>query len=110
MRHSRRAPGRSAGSGTREAPPRRRDRAGAGKGRGSARTHLHLSEVAQAVARGRHAGLPGAQAVLHVAPAGWHLSTNMIIPAPLTIPPLHPVYHNLQQVGNIWQSIRVIKL
>ena len=61
--------------------------------------NLHLAEIALAVA-------PGAQAVLLVDQAGWHLSAKLTVPDSITIVPLPPKCPELNPVENVWQFMR----
>ena len=57
---------------------------------------LHLAEMSRAVD-------PGAHAVLLLDQAGWHLSTQLDVPANITLMPLPP---ELNPAENIWQYMR----
>ncbi len=65
----------------------------------SAAMNLHLREIATHVA-------PGAQAILILDQAGWHLSKALELPDNITILPLPPRSPELNPVENIWQFIR----
>jgi transposase len=58
-----------------------------------------LEEVSQAVA-------PGAQAVLLLDQAGWHVSPKLTVPANITLLPLPPRSPELNPVENVWQFMR----
>jgi transposase len=60
---------------------------------------LHLAEISQAVA-------PGAQAVVLLDQAGWHVSAKLKVPANLTLVPLPPKSPELNPVENCWQFMR----
>ena len=60
---------------------------------------LHLAEMSRAVN-------PGAHAVLLLDQAGWHLSTQLKVPANITLMPLPPKSPELNPVENIWQYMR----
>jgi transposase len=60
---------------------------------------LHLAEIATEVA-------PGAQAVLLLDQAGWHLSNRLVVPPNITVLPLPPKCPELNPVENIWQFMR----
>jgi len=59
---------------------------------------LHLAEIATAVA-------PGAHAVLLLDQAGWHLSSQLVVPSNITIMPLPPKCPELNPVENVWQTV-----
>ena len=61
--------------------------------------NLHLVEIAATVA-------PGAHAVLLVDQAGWHLSTELVVPPNITIMALPPKCPELDPVENVWQFLR----
>ena len=61
--------------------------------------NLHLVEIAATVA-------PGAHAVLLVDQAGWHLSTELVVPPNITIMALPPKCPELNPVENVWQFLR----
>ncbi len=61
--------------------------------------NLHLAEMAIAVA-------PGAQAVLLIDQAGWHLSDRLIVPPNITLMPLPAKCPELNPVENVWQFMR----
>jgi hypothetical protein len=60
---------------------------------------LHLAEISRAIE-------PGAQAVLLLDQAGWHLSDKLTIPDNITLMPLPPKSPELNPVENIWQYMR----
>ena len=60
---------------------------------------LHLVEIAKVVA-------PGAQAVLLVDQAGWHMSTHLTVPPNITIIALPPKSPELNSVETVWQFMR----
>ena len=60
---------------------------------------LHLAEISLAVA-------PGAHAVLLLDQAGWHLSSELVVPDNITLLPLPPKCPELNPVENIWQFMR----
>jgi transposase len=61
--------------------------------------NLHLVEIANQIAPGRHAALLVDQ-------AGWHLSAKLAVPGNITIVPLPPKCPELNPVENIWQFLR----
>src|SRR6266850_2356694 len=61
---------------------------------------LHLAEIANTVEPGAHAVL------LLLDQAGWHLSTQLIIPPNITIIALPPKSPELNPMENIWQFMR----
>jgi transposase len=61
--------------------------------------NLHLAEIANRVAPGRHAALLVDQ-------AGWHLSRQLIVPSNITVMPLPPKCPELNPVENVWQFMR----
>ena len=60
---------------------------------------LELAEISQAVA-------PGAQAIVLLDQAGWHLSKRLKVPANLTLVPLPAKAPELNPMENAWQFIR----
>ncbi len=60
---------------------------------------LHLAEIAKAVA-------PGAQAVVLLDQAGWHLSAKLPVPDNITLVSLPPKSPELNPTENIWQFMR----
>ena len=60
---------------------------------------MHLEEIAFHVA-------PGAHAVLLLDQAGWHGSTELVVPPNITLMPLPPRCPELNPVENIWQFMR----
>ena len=60
---------------------------------------LHLQEISQTVA-------PGAQAVVLLDRAGWHVSAKLKVPANITLLPLPPKSPELNPVENVWQFMR----
>jgi len=60
---------------------------------------LHLAEIATEVA-------PGAHAMLLLDQAGWHLSSQLVVPSNITIVPLPPKCPELNPVENVWQFMR----
>jgi transposase len=60
---------------------------------------LHLAEISATVA-------PGAHAVLLLDRAGWHGSSDLIVPANITLLPLPSKCPELNPVENIWQFMR----
>jgi len=60
---------------------------------------LHLEEIAF------HAA-PGAHAVLLLDQAGWHGSTELVVPPNITLMPLPPRCPELNPVENVWQFMR----
>ena len=61
--------------------------------------NLHLIEIAEMVATGRHA-------VLVMDQAGWHLSKTLVVPDNIMILPLPPKCPELNPQENIWQFLR----
>jgi len=61
--------------------------------------NLHLQAIGSAVA-------PGAQAVLLVDQAGWHMSGRLVVPHNITIIPLPPKCPELNPVENVWEFMR----
>ena len=61
--------------------------------------NLHLAEIARAVA-------PGAQGVLLMDQAGWHITDALVMPDNLSIIPLPAKCPELNPVENIWQFMR----
>ena len=61
--------------------------------------NLHLAEIANEIAPGRHA-------VLLLDQAGWHMSKSLIVPPNITIIPLPPKCPELNPVENVWQFMR----
>jgi transposase len=59
---------------------------------------LHLAEIAQAVA-------PRAHAVVLLDRAGWHVSTQLAVPANITLVPLPAKAPELNPVENVWQTV-----
>jgi hypothetical protein len=60
---------------------------------------LHLQEIGNAVAPGKHA-------VLLLDQAGWHMSAKLTVPANVTIVPLPPKCPELNPTENVWQFMR----
>jgi transposase len=60
---------------------------------------LHLEQISLAVS-------PGAQAVLLMDQAGWHLSNDLVVPDNITLLPLPAKCPELNPVENIWQFMR----
>ena len=60
---------------------------------------LHLHEISRAVARGAHA-------VLLLDRAGWHTTSNLLVPKNLTLIFLPSRAPELNPVENIWQYLR----
>jgi transposase len=60
---------------------------------------LHLAEIAQAVA-------PRAHAVVLLDRAGWHVSTQLAVPANITLVALPAQAPELNPVENVWQFLR----
>jgi transposase len=65
----------------------------------TAAMHLHLPEIAKAVA-------PGAHAVFLLEQAGWHTTRELDIPDNISLLPLPPRCHELNPVENAWQPLR----
>ncbi len=61
--------------------------------------NLHLAEISAAVA-------PGAQAVLLLDQAGWHMPAKVAVPPNITLVPLPPKCPELTVMENIWQFMR----
>ncbi len=61
--------------------------------------NLHLAEIATEVA-------PGAHAVLLIDQAGWHLSSQLLVPPNITLVALPPKCPELNPVENVWQFMR----
>jgi transposase len=60
---------------------------------------LHLNEIARTVARGAHA-------VLLLDRAGWHTTSNLVVPKNLTLIFLPSRAPELNPVENVWQYLR----
>jgi transposase len=60
---------------------------------------LHLQEIANAVAPGKHA-------VLLLDQAGWRMSVKLTAPANVTLVPLPPKRPELNPTENVWQFMR----
>ena len=60
---------------------------------------LHLDEIARPVARGAHA-------VLLLDRAGWHTTSNLVIPKTMTLIFLPSRAPELNPVENVWQYLR----
>ena len=60
---------------------------------------MHLDEIAQAVA-------PGAHAVVLLDQAGWHHSSEAVVPANITLDAAAAKAPELNPVENIWQFMR----
>jgi hypothetical protein len=60
---------------------------------------LHLAEISAAVA-------PGAHAVRLLDQAGWPLSSELVVPANITLLPLPAKCPELNPVENVWQFMR----
>jgi hypothetical protein len=65
--------------------------------------NAHLAELARTVA-------PGAHAVLVLDGAGWHKSTDLVVPSNISLLMLPPYAPELNPVENIWQYLRRNKL
>ena len=65
--------------------------------------NAHLAEIACAVT-------PGAHAVLVLDGAGWHKSTDLLVPGNISLLMLPPYAPELNPVENIWQYLRGNKL
>ena len=65
--------------------------------------NAHLAEIARTVT-------PGAHAVLVLDGAGWHKSTDLVVPGNLSLLMLPPYEPELNPVENIWQYLRDNKL
>ena len=61
--------------------------------------NLHLREISAAIAH-------GADAIVIVDQAGWHLSNDLKAPDNITVLPLPPKSPELNPVENIWQFMR----
>jgi transposase len=61
--------------------------------------NLHLQEIGNAVAPGKHA-------VLLLDQAGWHMSTRLAVPVNVTLVPLPPKCPELNPTENVWQFMR----
>ena len=61
--------------------------------------NLHLAEIAMEVA-------PGAHAVLLLDQAGWHISSQLIVPPNITLVLLPPKCPELNPAENVWQFMR----
>jgi len=59
----------------------------------------HLAEISAAVD-------PVAHAVLMLDQAGWHMSTQLVVPGNITLLPLPPRSPELNPTENIWQFMR----
>ena len=60
---------------------------------------MHLEEIAFHIA-------PGAHAVVLLDQAGWHGSTELVVPSNITLMPLPPRCPELNPVENVWQFMR----
>ena len=60
---------------------------------------LHLTEISLAVA-------PGAQAVVLMDQAGWHMSGKLDVPANISVIALPAKCPELNPVENVWQFMR----
>jgi transposase len=60
---------------------------------------LHLQEIANHVAWGKHA-------VLLLDQAGWHMTSKLTVPANITLVPLPPKCPQLNPTENVWQFPR----
>ena len=69
----------------------------------TASLNAHLAEIARTVA-------PGAHAVLVLDGAGWHTSTDLVVPANISLVRLPPYAPELNPVELIWQYLRRNKL
>ena len=65
----------------------------------SAAMNLHLAEIATTVTPSRHA-------VLLLDQAGWHLSSEVTVPANITLLPIPPKCPELNVMENIWPFMR----
>ena len=65
--------------------------------------NAHLVEIAHTVA-------PGAHAVLVLDGAGWHKSSDLVVPENISLLMLPPYAPELNPVENIWQYLRRNKL
>ena len=61
--------------------------------------NLMLEEVSLAVT-------PGAHAALLIDGAGWHVSSDLVVPANLTLVPLPPYSPELNAIEKLWQFMR----
>lgn len=61
--------------------------------------NAHLAEISGHVS-------PGAHALLVLDGAGWHSSTDLIIPPNISLLPLPPYSPELNPVENLWQFLR----
>jgi len=62
---------------------------------------MHLEEIAFHVA-------PGAHAVVILDQAGWHGSTDLVVPPNITLLPLPPRCPELNPVENIWLGLGMV--
>jgi len=60
--------------------------------------NLHLTEIATAIAPGKHA-------VLLLDQAGWHLSSRLTVPPNITLLPLPAKCPELNPQENVWQTV-----
>lgn len=60
--------------------------------------NLHLAEIADQVAPGKHA-------ILLLDQAGWHLSSRLIVPPNITLIALPAKCPELNPQENIWQTV-----
>ena len=61
--------------------------------------NLHFEEIAARIAPGHHAALLMDQ-------AGWHMSSNLNVPANISVIPLPPKCPELNPIENVWQFMR----
>ena len=61
--------------------------------------NAHLQEISRTVARRAHA-------VLMLDGAGWHVSSDLVVPDNITLLPLPPRAPELNPVENVWQFLR----
>jgi hypothetical protein len=61
--------------------------------------NAHLAEISAHVS-------PGAQAILVLDGAGWHSSTDLVVPHNISLLPLPPYSPELNPVENLWQFLR----
>ena len=61
--------------------------------------NLHLAEIARNVT-------PGAQAILLLDQAGWHMTDKLDVPVNITILPLPAKCPELNPTENVWQFLR----
>lgn len=61
--------------------------------------NAHLTEISEHVS-------PGAHAILVLDGAGWHSSTDLVVPPNISLLPLPPYSPELNPIENLWQFLR----